>query len=290
MAIKVNEAKRSGGSNWAMFDSKLAALHGQRERIINTLSTNGLLSSPQNPLFLPIRNAADNTIVAARGIFSWPVELQPNVPDQDLLEFMAQENVSSDFSRQLLQQICNHAADLGGARAIMPASLLQLQNPGFESQIEDALIASAASPTSLELQFPASQLRQLRRANMTSLLQRLADRGIVLSLTGFGDGVSDISSLSQTPFRRLVLHESLTDRVALSLEAQRIIQGIAAIAKAHGLSVGARNVQTDSDLRLLRLAGVSEFSGSLAGIPMAADLLRHHARESMAPKQMAERA
>ena len=273
--LAMYEAKRAGGSSYAMFDSKLAALHGQRERIINTLSTDGALAPPENPIFLPIRNTLDHKIVAARGIFPWPNALLPNVPDQDLLEFMAQENVSSDFSRQVLQQICLHASALQGARAIMPASLLQLQNPGFESQLEEALISAALSPTSLELQFPASQLRQLRRSSISNLLNRLSERGIVLSVTGFGDGVSDISSLGKTPFKRLVLHENLTNQVAQSLEAQRIIQGIAAIAKAHGLSVGAREVKQDDDLKLLRLAGISEFSGPVAGRADAASSLNY---------------
>lgn len=278
--LAMYEAKRTGGAGWAMFDSRLAALHSQREDLITAISDSIALANSLPVNFLPVKTIADGEITSVGLELSWPEPYATQAPARSLLEYAAEENIGFESGNQLLQRASMEARRLPGLRIAIPLSVRQVQSPDFESQLEEALIRSGACPKSLELQFPASQLSQLARRSTALLLIRLADRGVNLALTGFGRGPSDIAMLEKSPFKRLIVHESLTRNIADDLATQRLVQGIAAIARSHGLEVAAREVASENEARLLRLAGISEMSGPAAGKPASAEVIRRLTRSA----------
>lgn len=258
------EAKRNGGSAWEMFDSRLAAARNRCDDLFNTIRRAVDAAKPLPLLYEPVMQGATRQLAAARAVLKWPDALGPSA---SLMGFAAREGFGCDLLHPVLERACADARAFTGTRLCVPATAQQLLAPDFEDRIEAVFIRHGVDPACIEFQFESAQLSALSKRAALQMMQRLGARGVQFSLAGFGAGPSDISLLSQSAFQRLVLHESLTARIARDISAQHLIQGISAIARAHGLHVGAASVNNSNDAKLLRLAGVSEFCGDFAGRP-----------------------
>jgi diguanylate cyclase (GGDEF)-like protein len=256
------EAKRTGGSTWEVFDSRLAAARNRCDALFSAIRQAADAANPLPLVYEPVTRADNAGLAAARVMLKWP-----DVVDDaaGLVGLAAREGFGCDLLHHLLERACADARNFPATRLCVPATAQQLLAPDFESRIETVFIRHGADPARIEFQFQTSQLAALSKRPSLELMQRLSQRGLQFSLTGFGDGPSDISLLSQSPFTRLVLNKSLTDRIAEDVTAQQVIQGISAIARAHGIEVGAQGVANATDAKLLRLAGVTELSGALLG-------------------------
>jgi diguanylate cyclase (GGDEF)-like protein len=267
------EAKRIGGSTWEMFDSRLAASRNRCEALFSAIRQAVDAATPLPLLYEPVTRADNAELAAARAVLKWP-DVAEDV--SGLMGLAAREGFGSDLLHHVLERACADARKFPAMRLCVPATAQQLLAPDFEHRIETAFIRHGVDPSRIDFQFQATQLPTLGKRLCAQLMQRLATRGVQFSLTGFGDGPSDISLLAQSPFKRLVLHESLSTRIGHDVTAQQVIQGISAIARAHGIEVGAEGVSNASQAKLLRLAGVTELSGTHAGAACSpAQLMRH---------------
>ncbi|MDP4824099.1 MAG: diguanylate cyclase, partial [Aestuariivirgaceae bacterium] len=274
------EAKRNGGSAWEMFDSRLSVARNRCDDLFNAIRQSVDAAKPLPLFYEPVAQSDNNRITAARAVLKWPDAIEDST---GLMGLAAREGFGCELLHQMLERACADARGWPGMRLCVPATAQQLLASDFENRIETVFIRHGADPARIEFQFQASQLSALGKRVCVELMQRLSRRGVQFSLTAFGVGPSDISLLSHSAFSRLVLHENLTSRIAHDITAQQIIQGISAIARAHGIHVGAQGVNSSSDAKLLRLAGVSELSGLHAGAACApADLARNLARHEPA--------
>jgi len=261
--IAMYEAKRVGGNTWEIFNSKLAASRKRFDELFSAMREAVYAEEPLPLLYEPVTQSAASTIIAARPVLKWPAPMEGAA---NLMAMSAHQGFGCDLLHHILERACAETKQFPALRLCVPATAQQLLAPDFENRIETTFIRHGADPACIEFQLHASQISTLSKRQCSDIMQRLAARGLQFSLTGFGEGHCDISLLAQSPFKRLVLHESLTSRISHDVTAQQIIQGISAIARAHGIKLCAEGVNSHNDAKLLRLTGISEFSGSHAGM------------------------
>jgi diguanylate cyclase (GGDEF)-like protein len=269
--IAMYEAKRVGGNTWEIFNSKLAASRKRFDELFCAMRQAVYADEPLPLLYEPVTLSAASTITAARPVLKWPAPMEDAA---NLMHVAAHQGFGCDLLHNILERACAETRQLPALRLCVPATAQQLLAPDFENRIETTFIRQGADPACIEFQLHASQISTLSKRRCRELMQRLAARGLQFSLKGFGEGKCDISLLGQSPFKRLVLHESLTSRISHDVTAQQIIQGIGAIARAHGIQLCAEGVDSHNDAKLLRLAGISEFSGGYAGLASTSDELK----------------
>ncbi len=256
------EAKRSGGCTWEMFDSRLAAALNRCETLFTAIGQAVDAAFPIPMFYEPMTRTDNAQLIGARAALKW------HDADEDaegLMGLAAREGFGSDLLHHVLDRACADARNFPAMRLCVPVTAQQLLATDFEQRIETTFLRHGADPSRIEFQLPAHQLRALRKRLCPQMMQRLTTRGVQFSLAGFGNGPSDISLLAKSPFKRLVLHESLSAGISSDVTTQQVIQGISAIARAYGIEVGAAGVSNSSQAKLLRLAGVSEISGRQVG-------------------------
>ncbi|HMN86682.1 MAG TPA: EAL domain-containing protein, partial [Bauldia sp.] len=156
----------------------------------------------------------------------------------------------------------------------------QFRNPGFEALIRDVLEETGFPPHRLEVEITETyiivQPELARRA-----IDGIRGLGASVALDDFGTGYSSIGYLRHLSFDKLKLDQSLVAGIALDRRVRRLVEATVAVAQALDLDVTAEGVESETDAKLLQLAGCRYLQGFHLGRPcQASDMRRLLARRN----------
>ncbi len=143
--------------------------------------------------------------------------------------------------------------------------------------VRKTLEASGAAPDSLILELTESMLMDGASANV-EMLTRLKATGVKLSMDDFGTGYSSLTYLKRFPIDELKIDRAFISGIPAERDSMAIVAAIVAMARALGLKVVAEGVETEEQLRFLRVLRCEVYQGYLCSRPVPpepfADLLR----------------
>lgn len=105
------------------------------------------------------------------------------------------------------------------------------------------------------------------------VLTRIRLKGFGLSIDDFGIGYSSFEQLGRIPFTELKLDRSFVSRGNQDPSARAILEGSMDMARKLGLSTVAEGVETEEDLKLVRMLGCGGVQGYLIAKPMPVENL-----------------
>ncbi|MBS4050992.1 MAG: EAL domain-containing protein [Methylomonas sp.] len=132
--------------------------------------------------------------------------------------------------------------------------------------LNDAIIDASF----LELELTESLvMRQVE--DTLAALNTLKKSGIRLAIDDFGTGYSSLSYLKQFPIDRLKIDRSFVGDLANNPNDAAIVVAIIAMAHCMGLEVIAEGVETEEQLKFLRMHDCNQVQGYLTGKPLPAN-------------------
>jgi diguanylate cyclase (GGDEF)-like protein/PAS domain S-box-containing protein len=177
----------------------------------------------------------------------------------------------------VLQEACRqakawHDAGWHFGHIAVNLSARQFASDDLLDTIRAALDKSGLTPSLLELEITESTIMQNPQEAVT-LLGKIRDMGVALSVDDFGTGYSSLASLKQYPLDSLKIDRSFVKGVPSDADDVAITEAIIAIARKMGLHVVAEGVETSEQADFLRQAGCDVAQGFLFGRPASASEL-----------------
>lgn len=108
-------------------------------------------------------------------------------------------------------------------------------------------------------------------ARAIAALERIADRGIKLSIDDYGTGQSTLSYLKQLPAREIKIDKSFIVGLETNVSDQAMVRSTINLAHELGYTVVAEGIETEAILNLLRTMGCDTGQGWHIGKPIAAE-------------------
>ena len=99
-------------------------------------------------------------------------------------------------------------------------------------------------------------------------LQAIRAMGVTIAIDDFGTGFSSVSYLSKLPVDTLKIDRSFVTNMNASREGLALASSIITLAHSLKLNVVAEGVETQEQLRLLRMLGCDEMQGFLFSKPL----------------------
>jgi predicted signal transduction protein with EAL and GGDEF domain len=154
----------------------------------------------------------------------------------------------------------------GESRIAVNLSPVQMRMDDVPRIVAEALRDSGLAPDRLELEITEGVLIE-DSAHTLTVLRALKQQGVHLVLDDFGTGYSSLSYLRRFPFDKLKIDKSFMQGLGEDGESDAIVRAILALAHSLRLEVTAEGVETETQLRTLRLYGCDQAQGFLLGRP-----------------------
>jgi EAL domain-containing protein (putative c-di-GMP-specific phosphodiesterase class I) len=157
-------------------------------------------------------------------------------------------------------------------------SNLQLRRKDFVDQVLEVL--RGAGSVRIDMEITESALME-DLAGATRTLARLKEAGVSVAIDDFGTGYSSLRQLSRLPVDTLKIDRSFIVGLSSDPADMTIVSMIIALARAFDLTAVAEGVESEDQLKLLRLLKCHQLQGYLISRPVPPEdvgrmLLRPH--------------
>lgn len=166
-------------------------------------------------------------------------------------------------------------------------SAVQFRLPRLPELVMDILLEAGLAPDQLELELTES-VAMHDPQGAVAIMNRLHERGILMSVDDFGTGYSSLSYLKRFRVYKLKIDQTFVRDMCNDPEDALIVGAIINLAQSLGLRTIAEGVENADQLALLRARGCTEVQGYHIARPMTAQALeawlRTHDAAEAAPR------
>ncbi len=273
--IAMQHAKSTGGTRYAVFDSKMHARAQKRLQLISDMRM-ALERNEFRLQYQPIVNIMDGTAVGCEALIRWDHPVEGVIMPNDFIPLAEQTGLASSIGRFVLETAATQLAvwrrNRGGNMDFsmhVNVSASELSDPDFERNLVQLIEHQGLSPCDFTLEITESLvLDSGTRANVT--LERVRDRGFQICIDDFGTGYSSMRYLQQFKVDAMKIDRSFVAGSDGDLASEPIVRTLMTLAEAFDVRVVAEGVETARQREALRNAGCRLAQGYFYARPLSA--------------------
>jgi len=282
--------KKSGGNNYQFYTAEMHTIATKRLALENSLR-HAIENEELLLHYQPILAADAIQIVAVEALLRWQHPLLGLIPPSEFIPLAEATGFIIPIGEWVLRLACRQNKswqDEGfpAMRIAVNISAQQLRQPNFKMTVVQILAETGLAPEHLELELTESSVMN-DVAFAIALLGDLKRMGVKISIDDFGTGFSSLSYLKSLPIDALKIDQSFVRDLATNPDDAALVMAIITLAHSLRLTVVAEGVETEDQLRFLRLLRCDEVQGFLFSKAVSAQeltLLAHSAAAFSTPQ------
>jgi diguanylate cyclase (GGDEF)-like protein/PAS domain S-box-containing protein len=258
----MSQAKSSGGSRYAVFDSNM---HARAERRLQ-LTTDLRLAIARNEfrlLYQPIVQISDGVLAGCEALLRWDHPTEGLILPGDFMSLAEQTGIAIPIGKFVFEtavkQLSKWRQNWSGA-AMPPFSMSinvsasEIFDADFEAFVVATCDNHGVDPREVTLEITESVvLDSNTRANL--LFERLQKQGFKICIDDFGTGYSSLRYLQQFRIDQLKIDRSFVAAPDGEIASEPIVRTLMTLAEAFDLRVVAEGVESQRQRDMLRQAG-----------------------------------
>src|SRR5882757_1068570 len=226
--------------------------------------------------YQPKVNIVSGKLTGAEALIRWNDPVSGLTLPGRFIPILEETGLIHDVGRWVLRKaIEDHRRwlndGLPGVRIAVNVSPLQLRNQNFVAEIRQAISVAADAAAGLQLEITESVIMQDVNHSIDSLLAIRA-LGVTIAIDDFGTGFSSLNYLAKLPVDTLKIDRSFVTDMISGTGGLTLVSGIIKLAHELKLNTVAEGVETEEQLRQLRLLGCDEMQGYLFGKPVPVEI------------------
>lgn len=222
--------------------------------------------------YQPKVNIASGKLTGAEALIRWNDPVSGLTLPGRFIPILEETGLIHDVGRWALRKAIEDYQrwrndGLPAVRIAVNVSPLQLRNQNFVAEIRQAVSVAADAAAGLQLEITESVIMQDVNQSIGSLLAIRA-LGVAIAIDDFGTGFSSLNYLAKLPVDTLKIDRSFVVEMVSATGGLTLVSVIINLAHALKLNTVAEGVETEEQLRQLRLLGCDEMQGYLFGKPV----------------------
>jgi predicted signal transduction protein with EAL and GGDEF domain len=265
LALYRTKARGRNGSSF--FDVAMMAAADARHQLASELR-DALAREEFELHYQPVIDLATRAPCGAEALVRWRHPHKGLIAPDRFIPLAEDTGLIVELGAWILRRACADAAAWPAHfRLAVNLSPVQFRRGDLYDVVLDALGDSGLTSERLEIEITESVLLD-RDANCHVLLQQLRDIGISIAVDDFGTGFSSLGYITSFPVDKIKIDKSFTQGVAERVECAAVIASVITLARGLDIATTAEGVETEQQLELLRVAGVTSAQGFLLGRPV----------------------
>ncbi len=223
-------------------------------------------------VYQPIFDRAGEHIISAEALIRWPRGDRASIGPDVFVPLAERHGLIGKLGAFTRRTVLSEARDWTIPVAVN-VSPIELEDPHFVSNLRRLLSSTGFPPGRLVLEMTETAfMRDPDR--VSQVFDDIHAMGVKLALDDFGAGYSSLTALHRFAFDKVkidkVFVSALDGASRPALEALAIIQAVTGLGRAFGMQVVAEGIETESQHKHLKAAGVHAMQGYLFGRPAPA--------------------
>jgi EAL domain-containing protein (putative c-di-GMP-specific phosphodiesterase class I) len=225
-------------------------------------------------------------IIGAETLIRWAHPTRGPVSPALFIPIAEEHGLIGRVTTWVLDRLLTEARDIDLPIAFN-ASAIEFAVPGFVERLQGQIERHGSDPRRLEVEITETAILQ-NEAQVRENMNRLREYGLRIALDDFGAGYSSLGHLRRYPFDKLKIDREFITDCSRDVESATIVHAVVSIGRALGMKVIAEGVETETQRKFLKVAGVHAMQGYLFGKPVAADVLAEMVAAPPSPRAQAQ--
>jgi len=281
--IALYRARTEGRGTLRMFDPGYEdALHkrGQIERDLAGALTNEELVVRYQPQL----SADGERMVGVEALVRWDHPQRGIVPPTEFVPTAEHSGLIVRLDEWVLRRACEEAAKWPDISLAVNLSPSNFHHSDMVARLVRVLEETNFNSRRLEIEITEGMLLNAT-PEVLGQLAEMRQMGIRIVLDDFGTGYSSLGYLRSFPVDKIKIDKSFVQNLGVTEESAAIIECVARLGRALGLTITAEGVETREQHRFVRAAGCHQLQGFLFSKAVSAskikEMLSHAKHDSL---------
>ncbi|GMR05436.1 MAG: hypothetical protein BMS9Abin25_0011 [Gammaproteobacteria bacterium] len=227
--------------------------------------------------YQPQQNLADGSVFGVEALLRWQHPDLGLISPMEFIPMLEETGLIIPVGEWVLHTACLQARawnDSGLEPLCMSVNLSgrQTNNSNFITTVEQVLKDSKLDPVLLELEMTESILMHNMQTTIKTL-ETISEMGVRFAIDDFGTGYSSLSYLKRFPIDTLKIDRSFIRDITQDPEDATLVEAIIAMGQTLHLNVIAEGVETEQQVKFLRMHNCGCIQGYLVSQPLPAQEL-----------------
>lgn len=265
------DAKKKGRGRFSFFSPALTEAT-QRQHKLESDLVNACARDEFVVHYQPFVESGSGRITGMEALLRWKHPKFGLISPDQFIPQLEELGLMIEAGRWVLRTACRQAVEwtrqgLPEIRMAVNVSSQQFYEGNIVDTVEWVLRETELNPAQLELELTESRILDDSEGTI-SIMRRLRQIGVSLSLDDFGTGWSSLSYLRQFPLDRIKIDRSFVRDLTTQPIAVAMVKSILGIARDLGFSSIAEGVETSQQMDLLKKLNCPEMQGYFFSRPL----------------------
>ncbi len=212
------------------------------------------------------------TIVGVEALLRWTHPTRGPVSPALFIPLAERAGLIGRITTWVADRLLAETRYLSGLQVAFNASAIEFADPSFVDRLYGLIQHHGYDPRRLEVEITETAILQ-SEAQVRLNIDKLRALGMKVALDDFGAGYSSLGHLRRYPFDKLKIDREFITDCSRDMQAATIVHAVVSIGRALGMKVIAEGVETETQRKFLKVAGVHAMQGYLFGKAVGIDEL-----------------
>ncbi|MGC1305078.1 MAG: EAL domain-containing protein, partial [Caulobacteraceae bacterium] len=245
----------------------------------------GLADDQMSLVYQPQVDRDGERVVGVEALIRWTHPTKGPISPATFIPVAERYGLIPRITNWVVERLLAETRYLNGLQIAFNVSAIEFSEPGFVERLLGLIERHGYDPRRLEVEITETAILQNETAVRRNIDQ-LRAAGMRVALDDFGAGYSSLGHLRRYPFDKLKIDREFITDCSRDMQAATIVHAVVSIGRALGMKVIAEGVETDTQRKFLKVAGVHAMQGYLFGKPVSIDelafMLSHKAHRERA--------
>jgi diguanylate cyclase (GGDEF)-like protein len=283
--VALNRALSLGGNTYQFYRSDMNARALARltmEAELRRALENGELTLHYQPQV----ELGTQRVIGAEALARWQHPKRGLLPASEFIPLAEATGLITLLGKWAMREACRqtacwHQAGANDLRIAVNVAAQQFQQEDFVKMVADILAETSLPPSSLELEITETSIMQ-NPEQVITILSELKALGVSIAIDDFGIGYSSLMYLKRFPIDRLKIDRMFVNDSTTDPDDAALVMTIITMAHNLRLNVMAEGVETEEQLKFLRLLKCDEGQGYFFAKPVPPEVFLATAQEIIA--------